>query len=108
MSLLSSDCSPAFFDMAKFLRVDSTNTFVIGQHCATVLPHISLVKVKVKEADKHRKTVDEICCTSVDTAICSHNKVFISLVYNELYSFYIIYMYTSILIHEISNEKVQS
>ncbi|XP_021940877.1 activating signal cointegrator 1 complex subunit 3-like isoform X3 [Zootermopsis nevadensis] len=75
VSLLSADCSPASFDMAKFLHVDADNTFVVGQNHATILPQVFLVKVKVKGADEYRKTVDEICCKNVDKAICHNNKV---------------------------------
>jgi hypothetical protein len=81
VSLLSGDCSPTFFDMAKFLRVDSSNTFVVPQRRSTVLPHVFLQKVKVKGADEYRKAVDEICCTNVNNAICHNNKVCISSSY---------------------------
>ena len=73
--LLSLNCSPAFCDMAKFLCVDSENTFVVGQCSATVLPHVFLVKVKDKGTDEYRRTVDEYMCRNVHKAICSHKKV---------------------------------
>jgi hypothetical protein len=73
--LLSLNYSPAFYDMAKFLCVDSENTFVVGQGCATVLPHVFLVKVKVEGTYEYRRTVDEYVCRNVYEAICSYKKV---------------------------------
>jgi len=75
MCLLSLNYSPAFCDMAKFLCVDSENTFVVGQRSATVLPHVFLVKVKFKGTDEYRRTVDEYICRNVYKAICSYSKV---------------------------------
>ena len=73
--LLTLNYSPSFCDMAKFLCVDSENTFVVGQCSATVLPHVFLVKVKDKGTDGYRRTVDEYMCRNVYKAICSHKKV---------------------------------
>ena len=73
--LLSLNYSPAFCDMAKFLCVDPENTFVVGQCCATVLPHVFLLKVKVKGTDEIRRTVDKYICRNVCKAICSSERV---------------------------------
>jgi hypothetical protein len=86
VSLLSVNYSPAFCDMADFLCVDSGNTFVLGQCCATVLPHVWLVKVKVKGTDEYRRTVDEFMCSNIYKAICSCKKVCVC-VYHIKYVF---------------------
>jgi hypothetical protein len=75
VSLLSMNDTPALCDMAEFLCVDSENAFVVGQHCPTVLPHVSIVKVKVKGTDQYRRTVDELMCSNVYKAISSYKKV---------------------------------
>lgn len=80
--LLSLNYSPAFCDMAKFLFVDSENTFVVGQCCATVLPHVFLVKVKVKGTDEYRRTVDDYICRNVYKAICSYKKVCVCMCFS--------------------------
>jgi hypothetical protein len=81
VSLLSVNYSPAFCDMAEFLCVDSQNIFVVGRPCATVLPHVLLVNVKVKGTDECRRTVNELICTNVCEAICSNKKVCVYLSY---------------------------
>jgi len=73
--LLSRNYSPAFCDMAKFQCVDSENTFVVGQCCATVLPPVFLAKVKVKGTDEYRTTVDKYICSNVYEAICNYKKL---------------------------------
>jgi len=75
MCLLSLNYSPALCDMAKFLCVESEDMFMVGQCCATVLPHVFLVKVKVKGTDEYRRTVDEYICRNVYKAICNYKKV---------------------------------